>query len=403
MSAVQPGDVEINSCSLATQGGTIDLSQDFISAVVYESILVPNCIGEITVLDSTDAIGKLQVTGGEVLTFSFQPPGVTTVTYTLTVDKVSQEAFPGSEKTKQYTLHAVGQETFQAKTNYIQKAYKTDIASIVQDIHTTFLKSISPLITEATQGIQKIIIPNMKPFEAIDMIRRRAVSTQNMTSTFLYFQNALGHNFKTIEGMMQDGVVKNFIHSDTIGHSIYTDAYNNIIDYEVPQIMSATSRVDLGGLVQRTATFDMRTRKYETKDQTINGAGGFVPNAGTFNNALFKEVFGQVFGLFAHIPFDSAGRPNTSIPQASPLQLAYVSNLMQNYIILKVFGDTRVKAGDMINAAIPESVASADRGLDPLVSGKYLVSRIARHIGMKGQMPRYTDSIEGISGSFPGS
>ena len=77
---------------------------------------------------------------------------------------------------------------------------------------------------------------------------------------------------------------------------------------------------------------------------------------------------------------------------------------MQTYITLQVYGDTTVKAGDLINAAIPQSIDTTGiRQLDPLISGNYLVSRIARHIGMVNESPRYTETIEGINGTPPTS
>jgi len=402
MASVKSGDVIINSCTMASSRGSTDFTNDIIKSVVYESIYTPNCIAEITVLDTQDVLGNLVISGDETVIYSFNAPGAPVATYTMGLDKIVIEPYDGSEKSKLYTLHCVGKETFNSMSTYVQKSYNTDIASIVQDIHNTFLQSTSNLITEATQGIQKIIIPNLKPFEAIDMIRRRATSLTNQSSTFLYFENFLGHNFKTIEGMMQQSTVKDFIHSDALGSSIFFNNYNQIINYQVPQLMASTQRIDLGTMVQRTAQYDTRTRSYTTTDQQINP--GVFANPGSWNSSLFKEVYGQGFNVFSFLPFDSHTRPDTGLPASSPLQLAYIGNLMQSTITLEVYGDATVKAGDLISAAIPESVDSTGiRNNDPMISGNYLVANIARHIGRINESPRYTETIEGINGAPPTS
>jgi len=398
MSAVRPGDINILTCMFFSPRGSYNMINSLVEGTIYESILVQNNICELHVLDTESVLDNLEVTGDETIVVAFNVGGLPTLSYTFSLDKAEILPSRVSEKAKEIVFHGVGREALTAKSTYIQKAYNTDIASIISDIHTTFLQSTSALLTEATNGIQKIIIPNLKPFDAIDMVRRRAVSSQNQSSTFLYFENAAGHNFKTIEGMMQQGVVKNFVHLDTASISILDESIDQIIDYELPQLFSSVKRIDLGGLVQRTATYDIRTRTYTSNDQTLTNTGKF-PNSGNWNSSFFQEVFGQAFNLFSFIPADSASRPQTSIQNATPLQLAYISNLLQNYITLRVYGDTRVKAGDMINVNIPQSTITKDRSTDMAVSGNYLVSRIARHIDLPTTRPRYTEAIEGISGS----
>jgi hypothetical protein len=392
MAGVTPGDVQINSCVINSPRGSLDLTQSFLSSRVYESIFTQNNICEIDVFDTDDAISQLPILGDETINFSFNPPGISPVNYTFALDKAELIDITGTQKGKQYILHGVGQETLQSKANYIQKSYNTDISSIIQDIHTTFLKATTALITEATDGVQKLIIPNLKPFDAIDMVRRRAVSSSNPSSTFLYFENAQGHNFKTIEGMANAGTVKTFVHGDGIGSSIFNNTYNNIIGYSVPQIVSSTQRIAMGGLNQQVATYDHRTRQYVSNPIQLA--------LGSMNSGAFKAAYGATAGLFSMIPWDSLLSP-TNITTSTPQQLAYLSNMMQCYINLKVNGDTTVMAGSTITLNIPEAITTTGtQALDPLISGDYLVSGINRNIGSVDVKPRYVDIIEALTPSL---
>ena len=381
-----PGDVEINKCMIDSPRGSLDLNKGFLSARVYESIMTQNNILELDVFDCDDALGELEVKGDETITFNFNAPGTPIVNYVFSLDKVEIADSETSPKSKTYIVHGVGKETMYSKANYVQKAYNTDIASIVEDIHKTFLKSVNKIAKEVTDGIQKIIIPNLRPFEAIDMVRRRATSTTNKSSTFLYFENADGHNFKTIEGMMKEDVVKTFVRSDAVGSSIYINTWNNIINYQVPKIISSTERIGMGGLTQRVGTYDPRTRKYKQEDKKMDG--------GNFNSDIFKNLYGITHGLFHLLPFNT-GIPKTFLDQAIPNQTAYLSKISQCQITLLVNGDTTVKAGDMIQVNIPKAATTTgDRGLDPLLTNKYLVNNICRHIDKIDVTPRYTDILD---------
>ncbi|MHB8484022.1 MAG: hypothetical protein ACYDBV_15095, partial [Nitrospiria bacterium] len=223
---------------------------------------------------------------------------------------------------------------------------------------------------------------------------------QNQSSTYVYFENALGMNFKTIEGMFAQGPIKSFVHVDTAGFSIFNLNDNNIISYEPVQIASSLDRIGYGGLNQQISTYNIRTRSYQTSN--VQMPQGNYGSPGRYNSSSFMQQFGQTYGRFSFIPVDTASRPFTSIDTMTPYQLAYVSNLMQNQINVQVFGDPIVKAGDVVNLNIPQSVnVSGFVNSDPQIAGNYVVSQLCRNIGMATDKPRYTESLECVSGSLP--
>ena len=385
-----PGDAVINTALIASPRGTFNLNTaNFQGSRVYESIYDNNNLVEIDVFDTDDAIGNLIIQGDEFINLSFNAPGTPPLNYVCCLDKIQQISITGTQKGRYYTIFGVGQETFMSKFNYVQKSYNTDIASMVKDVHTNYLHSNKSLNSEQTEGQQQLVIPNLKPFDAIELMRTRAVSSTNPSSTFLYFENSAGMNFRTIEGMFKTPSVKTFYRSDTVASSVYNNSdYNNIISWDVPQYLTSTEKITLGGLKQRVATFDARTRQYSNNDV-------FPPYV--IASQFFRNLYGGNFGMFNYIPIDTTKSP-TYISQMTPYQLGFISELIQSYLNIKVNGDTTYKAGDVITLYIPQPVSITNLPvLDPIFSGQYVISRICRNIGKLQEKPRYIDNIECIS------
>ena len=397
MASYNPGDVLIYTLMLTCTRGTLNLATCFINASVYESIFTPGIICDINVLDTDDALGNLILVGDETVTFSFSAPGGTVADYTFHLNSVEDNHGLGFLKAKSYTLRCVSVEAIYAKTNYITKTYNTLISSIVKDIHTTFLKSIRPLNVEATDGPQTITIPNQKPYEALDTVRRRATSATNKASNYMYFENAKGFQFVTLDGMMGQGAIKSFYQSDTVGSSIKSLTQNNILHFEIVKQADAATRIALGGLKQQVASYDFRTRLYKSISKDMSSVGNM-------NSSGFKGLFGAAAGLFSFIPTDSNNRQQTNIDTVMPNKMASIANMTQIILQLKVNGDCMVKAGDVITLNIPQKIATTGSVVnDPLINGDFLVSRIHREIGDATKRPRYTDSIECIRNSLSSS
>ena len=120
------------------------------------------------------------------------------------------------------------------------------------------------------------------------------------------------------------------------------------------------------------------------------------------DSSTFKSKYQQPkIPSQAMIPVDTSQRPVTNIAEQTADQQAFLSSLMQNAMKIRVYGDTVLTAGAMIDAAIPNKVSTTDNGqTDPLLSGKFLISRIHHQIGTAGERPRYTCVMELLKGNL---
>lgn len=406
MAGYNPGDIFVDSLSVTSDNGSLQLASSFVDASVFESIFTPGITADIKVLDTDDQLGQLKLSGGEEVQFSFKPPGGMSADYKFALESIDDLKSEGTQKGKTYLLRCVSEETLHAKTNVVQKSYKQDIASMVEDVHKNYMKSEKPIDTEGTKGTQNIILPSLNPYKAIDMLRRRAVSNDNKSSSYMFFETRNGSTptfkFVTLENLFQQGPVKSFQQSDAINHSIMNQADTNVLSYEVPKQFSALDRIKTGGK-RRITTFDFRTHDFKFDDTTpdptsFKTGGGSGYSSGSF---LEKYVNSAKIPPQSFIPVDTSQRGVTNIPETTADQQSYIATMMQNAVKMTVYGDTVLTAGVMINVDIPNKVSTTGpRDDDPLLSGSFMISRIHHKIGTAGVRPRYVCNLEIIKGNM---
>jgi len=326
--------------------------------------------------------------------------------YNLALHRLSELENVGAQKGKMYVLNCVSEEAMYAKTNFVQKSYNRLCSEIVQDIHENYLKSQKPIQVEQTRAAQRIVIPNKNPYDAINLVKKRSVSADTASSFYVFFENRMNEeqtfNFVSLEKLFSEAAVKDFRMSDTINTSILNRGDDNIIAFKIPTQFSSTDRIAYGG-PRRVTTFNFTTWQFETKnvdtnDSTFSAVGG----SGTMNSQSFRNrYFTSDTPPQSLIPIDISQRPETFIPEATPDTQAFIALLMQNSIKIKVIGDTVLTAGKTINCTLPNRRSFTDNTSDdPLISGKFLITRIHHRIGELADKPRYTCVVEGVKGRY---
>jgi hypothetical protein len=405
MDGYKYGDVTVTNLTVSSTRGTLDLSKSFVSMSIYESIFTPGIIADIVVLDTDDTLGNLKLSGDEIVTVTMYVLGSLTKNYSFSLSHLKDLAMTsGQQKGKQYTLECVSDEPMYAKTNYVQKSYNMLCSEIIKDIHTNYLHSKKQLQIEDTIGPQNIVIPHKSPFEAIDFVRGRSVSSKYNSSSYVYFENTVQgpqqYNFVTIESMFDLSSTKDFIQNSAINTDFYSRIDNNIISYTVPKQFNSIQKIALAG-PRKISTMNFTSQEYQsntvqTKDTNYKTGGSGTDTSSSFISRFFNALIPPQ----SLLPVDISQRASTHIETATPNLQAYLSILSQNAMKIKVVGDTVLTAGIKINCTIPNKTGTADAGIDPLLSGDFIVSRIHHRIGMFQDTPRYTCTMELLKGSY---
>ena len=95
-----PGDITVNYLTLISDRGTTDLTSSFVAASVYESMFVKATVADIEVLDTTDVLGTMVLSGDELVAFSYSVNGSVTANFTFFLHKLKDLQTVGAQKGK---------------------------------------------------------------------------------------------------------------------------------------------------------------------------------------------------------------------------------------------------------------------------------------------------------------
>jgi hypothetical protein len=401
------GDALVESLIVFSERGSLNLTTSFVSASIYESIFTPGVVCDITVLDTQDIIGTLKILGDEIVSFQFKSPNMKTASFLLALHEIGDQQQLSSQRAKTYVLRCVSEEAMFAQTNYIQKSYNDLCSNMVQDICENYLSTKKQVVIEPTRGSQNILIPHKSPFEAIKMIRARSVSAgEYRSSSYVFFEARENEDqvlrFCTLESRFATNPVKQFKQSGAINTNVLgNEQDNNILSFKIPQQLSSIDKIAFGG-PRRITTFNWTTWQYETRDVVTFDTNYKDGGSGTDVSSSFRNrYYNARIPPQALIPIDISSRAATYIPESTADYQAYIAQLVQNTLKIRVPGDTQLTAGVTIDCSLPNrSGNTTEVKEDPLMSGKFLISRIHHRIGMVQERPRYTCIIEALKGRF---
>jgi hypothetical protein len=399
------GDIDVNELAIISERGTTQLRGSFVSASIYESIFTPGIVCDIKVLDMNDQLGQLRLVGDEIVYFDISVMGSERAPYNFALYELSELENVGAQKGKMYTLKCVSEEVMHAKTNIVQKSYNQLCSEMIQDILRNYLKSTKPLEFEPTRAPQRIIVPSRNPYEAVNLIKRRSVSAEGNSSLYMFFENRRNEqqtfNFITVESLFAEDPVKNFQMSDAVNVTIRRRGDDNIIAFRIPNQFNSADRITYGG-PRRVTTFNFTTGSFETNVIETSDASFTDGGSGTLTSQSFRNRYLTTDNpQQSVIPVDISQRPETFIPESTPNLQAFIALMVQNSVKIKTIGDTILTAGSTINCELPNRRAfTGSFAEDPLITGKFLITRIHHRIGEAAEKPRYTCSIETIKGRY---
>jgi hypothetical protein len=385
-------DVKIHDIKItnATNTDTKDVRAQLISLSIYEDMQEPTIFAELILDDQIALVQKLPIVGEETITISFKSPFRDQVTtYNLKVFSISGEAIQGSNKGSVYKLQCVSEEHFVGSVMNIEKAYKDTVGNIIKDIMINNLKTKKPIDIETTKGMIPYVIPRMNPFQAIDLLRQRAVGQVATGGVFVFYENQSGFHFRSIESLVEMG--KSSIDSRIFKYSPATKEdldrqthnFRNMLNYEHLKKTDTITKLSAGLFNNITKSYDIHTKAFEgttfklaeQHNKIVSGQQkSTLPNSIDFTNDYSNRDQYKFF-----TPKDTS-KGVDYIPEYFGYKQAFATLFNQNIVRAFVHGDSYLRVGDMVKLELPESSAikTTDKK-DKMYSGNYVITKL-RHL-----------------------
>tara|TARA_B110000902_G_scaffold213121_1_gene244476 strand:+ start:113 stop:1603 length:1491 start_codon:yes stop_codon:yes gene_type:complete len=181
---------------------------------IFESLYKNSVVGTAVVLDTQNVIGNLPIQGTERISFKLSTPGAHG---SASIDCSVKTGHPMyvyaiTDRTQRtgsavsYVIHFSTREFLRNVRTKVSKAYSGRMDEMVYSIFKdeASLDSRKDFDFQKTRNQDKIVVPNLKPFDAIGMISKRSLADNSKSNGFLFYETTKGFQFRSWESLCVD-------------------------------------------------------------------------------------------------------------------------------------------------------------------------------------------------------
>ena len=300
--------VRVDFIELQTPTETFDLSKLLISFNMWESIYSECVRAEVVINDSVNLPYYAPILGEETLNMIFS---------TESVEGEDNEINPGymysvalqhrhivKDRQNVYVLHFVSQQGLANLNSTVSRSWNDKpISDMVTDIFDDYLDidgSGSDLNIEKTKGIESVVIPNWKPFDAIKWLAKRSLN-DNDVPNYLFWESHGNTYFKTVDSLMKQRVIQKFVYNPISNDSTKLIAQANgameIDNLEIVSQFNVANNVREGLYASKMITHDIVRKRIVERthsldqiyDGRVNHTDEFMPISRSETDYDIKE------------------------------------------------------------------------------------------------------------------
>jgi len=418
---------KIREITIITKNGGIDITSIYEELNIYDSIFMPVMSGKILIRDAIGLSGKLIFDGSESLLIDIVKDDDSDIA----LFKKAFRIYKQSERTNQnmnsemYTLNFVSDELMYSDQQRINQSYENTYSEIVKRIMVDYLKVPQNKLGGSyheSLGIRKIVIPNLRPLEAIEWCAKRCVD-ENNSPNFLFFENSTGYNFTTLSNLLQKPIILNAKFEPKNVKQI--DAINEISSVRSLEIVSQMDSVDKTRSGVNAGKFigvDPMTRTIATKQISYDDHYGLMkhsnitPNVSIIDNRDGNKNVEMFNSKKTVASFGTARKLSKYIEKYDPSSIskednvedylfqrkAIMKNLMERRIKLTMPGNFDLSSGFNVNLLVPNMARKEDGGdnEDLTITGKYIIVATRHIIGYEKHETIIELATTSTSGEF---
>jgi hypothetical protein len=391
---------------IVTKGGKIDIKNIYGEINIFDTMFLSVMSGNIVINDAIGLSSKLLFDGSESLLITIKKDkdsDILTFKKAFRIYKQTerQSINPGLES---YILHFTSDELMYSDQQRINQSYETNYSKIVERILVDYLKVSENNLGgtyEFSSGIQKIVIPNLRPLEAIEWCAKRALDSKQ-SPNFMFFQNVAGFNFATLSTLLTQPAILDVTYEtkNVKGENPFGNM-GGARSLEVVSMNDNIERTRSGVNAGKFIGFDPVTRTISTKNvsygdhysnmkhgndtpnysQIQNRDGG--SNAQSFNSRKVVSIFdfNRQYSEYIKKRDSSSLSKGESVESWSFQRKAIIKNLMSKRLKIVMPGNFQLSSGFNVNVNAP--IVGSLPGDDKSINGKYIVIASRQIIGVE--------------------
>jgi len=402
-----PGDFLIDSIMIVgSSGARINVTDQVRELNIYLDLETPFINGNILIADSQGVGELLPLLGQERLLFSLKTPTRRTIDfnkYHAVIYNV-QKRFQNNEKEQTYLLNWTTLDHYRNTRTKISESFDGNISDIVKKVLTgkNYLGTNKKVNIEKTKNLRQFVIPNLTPFQTINLLKEEAVSDSESSPYFLFYENLDGFHFRSMDSLIGKMGSLSVPHFKTYKSMPSKGSDKKNPEDEMSKIMNWNTTNNNNSFSNTRHGFYASTLYYHDifnkNVQLFEFSYGKTRMSRQFLNQDNKNFDSLVPALkmdggkrldqhpsktFLHpTGSEHLHTKGTDNNAEEWLQESRSRDLETEFFDMKIetYGDTDVQCGDIIDVVIPSNkpmgTPITSESLDPLLSGRYLITQV---------------------------
>lgn len=402
MNVINPGDIKINFIRIYNKDGKfVDVSRLFLGITLYEDIMSAFKSGTIILSDSTSLNTMLPFLGEETLEISFETPAHEGDEFKYRgVFHIYKIASMENFKTKNAVIELkfISIDGYIDMNTKLSQTFRGEVSSIVTKLLKTkqFLNTQQQAIVEGTTTNVTYTSNFWTPSQNIFYLTGEAYNSYK-NPNYVFFENKDGFTFVSMDTLYRQTPTIEFIRDERNRDSApggkttpnTESQYKRILDMSTKNMYDYIDRLQTGMYGSALYTYDVETKKLRFLQRNAS----YDYNKGNQLNEVSTAGMGLSFIPTAKLLSDITHKslyPNTVIqPFDKSLHRAAMLKRSEGFkTTIRVFGRANYKVGDIIELKVYANQEINDKTpdselLDPLLSGKYLISALSHEISVE--------------------
>ena len=207
------GSFEVEECKILTHHNeTIDVADILVEANFYEDVVDGFLTGNISFTDTNDIVLNNGIVGNEFVYLKLITPSTEDVSLDFTEEPlvITSVTQTNANQGRLVALTVASREYIKNSRIKISRSFSGTITDMVARIlrDEQFLGTKKTVELGRSYGLEKIVIPNLRPITALQMLTQRAKNRND--SPFLFFETLKGLNFLSFESLARQDTKTNF-------------------------------------------------------------------------------------------------------------------------------------------------------------------------------------------------